>query len=223
MSTSHPPRTVDIPVLTWRIARLPDPLNFSSISPSDADLSAAGNRFDVEGGGVLYTSTDPRACFLETLSRFRPSAKVLSVVKDEPGFMLCGGVPADWRLRRVKAEVSCADALPFLDVEAPETHVFLTEAMGAELTSLGIDVLDVAAVRGRNRLVTRAIARWAHAATDNDGEVLFSSNRYVSRLGAFENWAIFDGTGVVCQSEAAIDLTDPALVWASDLFKLRMF
>ena len=41
--------------------------------------------------------------------------------------------------------------------------------MEPQLAGLGIDSLDVGIVRGRNRLVTRAIASWPHSATDPDG------------------------------------------------------
>lgn len=224
MTTNSKPALVDIPAVTWRVARGPDPLNFSRISVVDASLVKAGNRFDVEGGGVLYTASEPRGCFLETLARFRPTAGVLAALKDEnSSFMVCGGVPADWRLRRVKAQVRCPDALPFLDVEDFRTHQFLTDAMASELVGLGFKGLDVASVRGGNRLLTRTIARWAYATTDDDGEFQYSGLRYISRLGNFECWAIFDGAPVILHDQRAIELTDPDLNWAANEFELRPF
>ncbi|MGI8887526.1 MAG: RES domain-containing protein [Nocardioidaceae bacterium] len=50
-------------------------LNYSTISPTDAELPKAGNRFDVPGGGVLYAATTRAGCFVETLARFASSGR----------------------------------------------------------------------------------------------------------------------------------------------------
>lgn len=55
---------------------------------------------------------------------------------------MCGGIPADWRARRLKVQVDLPDALPFVDVEAPQTHTYLTAAMAPGLAGLGVDALD---------------------------------------------------------------------------------
>lgn len=55
------------PDVLLRVGRSRAPLRFSTISPVDATLPKAGNRFDVPGGGVLYAATKAEACYAETL------------------------------------------------------------------------------------------------------------------------------------------------------------
>lgn len=47
------PATAAPPDIVHRVARRRGLLDFSTISPVDAALPHAGNRFDVVGGGVL--------------------------------------------------------------------------------------------------------------------------------------------------------------------------
>ena len=217
------PATVPANSTYFRVARSDQPLAFSSIGPTDAQLSLAGNRFDVVGGGVLYLGTTARGCYAETLARFRPSAKVRAAVGDEPGFLMCGGIPADWRARRLEVQVDLPDALLFVDVEAPQTHTYLTAAMAPVLAGLGVDALDVGLVRGRNRLITRAIAAWAYSAADRDGAPLYSGLRYLSRLGEEECWAVFDGTAVEERARSPIQRNNPDLDLVSQSFGLTVF
>lgn len=227
MATSHldgpATRNLDHPV--FRVARSSSLLSHSHIAAGDAALPNAGNRFDVYGGGVLYLASDVRGCYVETLARFRPTAKIRAMVERENGFMVCGGVPADWRNNRMIACVECPTALPFVDVEAAQTHEFLTAAMARELSALGVDTLDVGLIRGRNRLITRAIASWAYAAVDTStGAPLYSGIRYVSRLSNYECWAVFDGTDVEeAGKRRTINLGDPELVEIESEFGLRVF
>lgn len=200
----------------------------SEISDSDYPLPRAGNRFDTLDGGVLYASTEPLTCYWETLARFRPTAAVRAAVKDEdPGFMVCGGVPADWRARRVKVCLTLEDPLPFLDVEHPATHEYLTTQIASQLAALGVPLLDVAAVRGPDRLVTRTIATWAFRAglhDDSGGNRFhYAGIRYLSRFGPYECWAVFQGTPVRELSRDTISLSDTDLRAAADKFELRLF
>ena len=218
------PAVAAAPSQLWRVARSDDPLRMSLISAQDNALPGAGNRFDTVSGGVLYCSTDLQTCYLETLARFRPSAAVRAAVQHEdPGFMVCGGVPADWRVRRVKVCLELQDPLPFLDVEHMDTHEYLTTAMAPELVALGIGVLDVAAVRGPNRQLTRAISNWAFEAGVEAGEPRFAGLRYLSRMGDHECWAVFKGTTVIEVSRDTISLNDPDLNSVATHFGLRMF
>ena len=93
---------------------------YAEIELADAALPKAGNRYDVVGGGVLYFATKVQGCYAETLARLRPTARVRAVLRDEDNFMLCGGVPQDWRFRRLQVGVTLEDALPFVDVEHPQ-------------------------------------------------------------------------------------------------------
>jgi len=207
----------------YRVGRSHRPLASSQITVEDAAQARAGNRFDVLGGGVLYLSTTAQGCYAETLARLRPTATMRALLKDEdPEFMVCGAVPRDWRTRRLQLAVTVADSLPFLDVEHPRTHEYLTAALAEQLSRFSITQLDVSDVRGRNRLLTRAIASWAYAAGDADGPQ-YSGIRYLSRLGEHECWAVFDGTPITELERTTIELTNPAFTTVVDEFGLRPF
>ena len=132
MATSHlsGPALIYPATSLYRIARRGRELDHSRINAADAALARSGNRFDVAGGGALYFASDEAGCFAETLARFRPTAAMRAVVAEEdPGFMMCSGVPQDWRTRRLVLEAEVIDPLPFVDVENPDTHEFLTSVM----------------------------------------------------------------------------------------------
>lgn len=218
------PHTTESPNQLFRVARLDSPLRFAQIAPADVPLPRAGNRFDVPGGRVLYCATDPVGCYAETLARFRPSATVRAAVQDEdPYFMVCGGVPADWRARRLTVTVEPVNALPFLDVEHEQTHEFLTGELAREMAALSVPIIDVSVVRGPNRLITRAIAAWAYSTTDDDGNYTYSGIRYKSRLGNHECWAIFDGTDIRETSREPITRDNPALQSIAHTWGLHVF
>ena len=210
--------------MLFRVARADQPLRFSQIAPADVPLPKAGNRFDVPGGGVLYCATEPAGCYAEVLARFRPSAAVRAAVQDEdPGFMICGGVPADWRDRRLEVELDLVDALPFLDVEHEATHEYLTTAVAREMAALSIPVIDVGVIRGPNRLATRAVAAWTYAAQDDEGNLRYSGIRYMSRLGDHECWAVFEGTEVREVARTPIRRTNAAMQQVAATWELNVF
>lgn len=209
-----------------RVGRTGGLLRFSTISPLDAALPKAGNRFDVPGGGVLYAATTAEACYAETLARFRPTPKMRELLKDdEPGFMVVGGVPQDWRLQRLLASVRLVDPLPFIDVEAPETHDYLSEVLASDLLALGYEQpLDLSAVTNQDRRLSRLIAAYAYTATDEDGSPTYSGIRYMSRIASgWECWAIFEGTTVELTGQTPIKLDDTSLQHVANLWSLRLF
>lgn len=213
------PVLVTAPTTLWRVGRvLPDPLSFSTLSAEDAASPRKGNRFDVLDAGVLYAATDSAGCFAETLAHLRPTAAMRAIrAESDEHLMEVGAVAADWRVRRALVSFGLADPLQFLDVDAPATHTYLTQALADELVVLAIDNLDVAITRGNNRLLTRAIAAWAFAAVDDAGARRFAGIRYGSRLGPYECWAIFEGATIVNRVENAIPKADAALlVFAND-------
>jgi hypothetical protein len=216
------PAIVEFPAAgAWRVARRASPGSFAELTPQDAALPNAGNRFDVLGGGVLYAATRLEGCYAETLARFRPSPRVLAAIRSDDGYMNAGSVPADWRERRCKFEIRCLDPLPFLDVEDPLTHTYLTSQMAAVLVSLGVNTpLDVASLRGANRLLTRAIALWAYGATDEQDLPVYSGIRYKSRLGDWECWAIFQGTELEFGPSQGLEPEDSTLASTAAQFGL---
>ena len=104
----------------------PEPCSFGDppSSPSPSAVSpTTGNRFDSALGsyGVCYFGTDLLACYGETLARFRPDLGLAAIASEE-GFMGIGEVPADWRFRRLAAQVRFIETperprLQFLDIE----------------------------------------------------------------------------------------------------------
>lgn len=218
------PALVDSPPVLYRISRTARLLGPSRISPADARLPSAGNRFDVAGGGVLYFGSTAQGCFAETLARFRPTAAMRAIVADEdPGFVVCGGVPQDWRTQRQLLIVETVNPLAFVDVEHPDTHEYLTATLAPQLTALEVAQLDVAAVRGPNRLLTRTISNWVYAVTNEDGTPKYSGIRYKSRLGDHECWAVFEGTILQVRERRPLQLSDPDLQAVAAQFGLRLF
>lgn len=125
-------------------------------------------------------------------------------------------------MRRQLARFSLAHPLPFLNVDSPDTHTFLTEVMAAQLEALGIHNLDVSVVRGPNRFVTRAIAEWAYVAVDDDSYPKYSGLRYESRLGPHECWAIFSGVQLTDTKFEAIPRTNPHISSVARSFGLTI-
>ena len=206
----------------WRVARGDDPL-----TPSEP---SGTNRFDplTVDVGVLYFGTDLETCFGETLARLRPSMTLLSVVADEwraMGFMDVGAVAADWRLRRSAVHVRLPDDALFLDVESAATHQFLRKELALGLSALGLDDLDVPAVRGPDRRVTQLIADWAYMA-DEEGAPLYAGIRYESRIrSGWECWALFDDEELELEVVETLPVTPDmsAIKAVASLYGLQIF
>ena len=209
----------------WRVERINPALGFSRINPVDALNDRAGNRFDVPGAGVLYGATTPEGGYAETIAGFRPGASMVvafSEIPTEPGRVLPGQVPMVWLTTRRLRRFDVTGSLPFVDIEDPATHTYLTHHASPILLQHGLENLDIPAVRGPSRLLTRAIASWLYSRTDKHGQPLYAGIRYVSRLGDFECWAIFDGTPLEVRTSHEIVATDPALRHVLDLFGMSI-
>lgn len=207
------PRLIDAPSVLSRVASLGNALRFSWIDPFQAESLTAGNRFDVPGGGVLYASTEVEGAYAETLARLRPSPAMLKLdFSSDPHHMRPGNVARDWRLQRRKYDLALEDPLPFVDVEHKETRAWLTHLMAADLERFGIDAIDVDDIRGKNRLLTREVAKRIYTSVDGTGSPRFSGIRYMSRIADYECWAIFDGTEVMVAASRSIEHTDRALL-----------
>lgn len=199
-----------------RVERLEPALRYSRITAETAGLDRSGNRFDVPGAGVLYAASTEQGAFAETTAHFRRSASVLErmakagATVDE---LQIPSVDASWRATRVVRSLCTREALPFVDIEAAQTHTYLTEHARSVLLSLGVPVLDVPAVSGHSRRLTRGLATWIYQARDDAGEPLYGGIRYLSKLSnEYECWAIFDGTTVEALGERRITIDDPDLV-----------
>lgn len=220
---THGPARVAAPPLLWRVERTSPPLRLARIDPQDAALET-GNRFDVAGVGVLYAATEPVGAFAETLAGFRPSSSLLAKMaqhESDVGQVAPGEVDRSWRLGRRLRSLRLKDPLPFIDVDDPITHTFLTRKMAEQLSTLGVGNLDVSTVRGPSRLLTRAIAAWAFGQEDSDGPV-YGGIRYGSRLGNYECWAIFEGAEIELVEELTIDRSSTDLATIESVFGLKV-
>jgi RES domain len=221
--------TVDPPDFVLRVARVDSSLRFSRITPADSRSDKAGNRYDVVGGGVLYGADELQTCYRETLARFRPSPRIYELLREpdpeEPHFMVCGGVPQDWRLNRRIYRLALENALPFVDVESPETLAILEAELAPALVRLGYTKnLDLSDLRNRDRRLSRAMAEWAYTAQNEAGDALYSGIRYCSRVDESKVcWAVFEGTTIFEASYRAIELTDEVLQEVARIWRLRIF
>lgn len=220
------PALVDAPAVLWRVERTEPALRFSRINAVDV-RSPSGNRFDVVGAGVLYAASRPEGGIAETVARFRaPASLVAKLAQPEYEGLLDGDPPgtilAEWRQKQVLRSFELNGALPFVDIESPLTHTYLTRSAPSVLLEHGVETLDVATVRGPDRFLTRDLGSWIYARTDEHGRPLYSGVRYMSKLGDWECWAIFDGTAARVLNERALDANDSALVTVAELFGLTV-
>jgi hypothetical protein len=168
------PISISAPDVVYRVARSNGPLNFSSITPEDAQLPKAGNRFDVPGGSVLYAATEVAACFAETVARFRPSLAMQQLLKGSANenFMRLGGIPQDWRLQRSIFELALDKPQDFLDVEDPTTQAFLSAELAGDLLALGYEgPLDISTICNGDRRLSRLISHYAYTTVDHEGRL----------------------------------------------------
>ncbi|MDQ1123162.1 RES family NAD+ phosphorylase [Microbacterium trichothecenolyticum] len=217
------PRLANFPASAYRVGRAAGAIHFSEIDALDAELADVGNRFDVVGGGVMYCSSTRVGAFKEVLAHFRPAASSSAfAASTSEHLMAVGSVPASWRHARAVVEFSLQSPLPFLDVERDETLTLLTSALGEDLERLGIATLDSSNVRGPNRLLTRAIARWAYTQVDDNDEALYSGIRYSSRFQSHECWAVFAGVEIGSMSTTPIAHSDRDLETVSRAFGITV-
>ncbi len=212
----------------WRVGRGDDPLRPPPRGGADLGDTRAGNRFDSLTGsyGVLYFGSTLQACLGETLGRYRSDPK-LTFIEDEwarRNFMARGSVPQDWRIRRTAVRVTVQTARAFLDVEGLRTRRALQAVLGPVLKMFDVDDLDVGAIRGRDRRVTRLVSEWAWRESDADGRPLFAGIRYLSRIEtAWECWAVFDDEEIVELERHPILRTTPELVEVAECYGLTVF
>jgi len=196
-------------------------------SPSPAAWPGrGGNRFDSPDGAyeVLYFASRLEGCFGETLARLRPNPRLVEVIgKDWDGWMTPGAVSADWRHRRLAVRASGPDDAVYLDVEDPDAREHLFGELATYLVPWGYEDLDVAAVRGRDRRVTRLISLWAHQERTAGGAPRYAGIRYLSRLdSAWECWAVFSRTPLEVREALPIGRQMPALQAVAGRFGLTV-
>jgi hypothetical protein len=215
----------------WRVGRGPDPFALRDPSPpllpdSPAD-PAIGHRFDSALGDyrVWYFATTLEGCYGETLAVLRPAPAVTRAVgDDDEGFMPLGEVPADWRTRRLAVRATFPEDRPFLDVEAAETRVVLRDELGWVLDYVGLDDIDVAAIRSRDRRLTRWVSQWTWSKRWERTSPDYAGLCFRSRLNTdWECWAVFEEVIFDEEERRSVLRQDQALSRVANLYGLDIY
>lgn len=215
----------------WRVARGPEPFALrdppAPLRPVDREDRGIGNRFDSAMGNyyVWYMATQREGCYGETLAPLRPDPRVRAALNHEDeGLMLVGDVPADWRKRRVAIRATFPNDRLFVDVEAAETRAVLTQELAWVLELAGLDDIDVAAIRSRDRRLTRWISQWVWQKRLDEYQPNYAGIRFCSKLNTdWECWAVFADATPHEQERRPVLLQDEALQRVAALFSLNMY
>lgn len=213
LETRIPPRPI------YRIGRLPDawqPPDWSQASPD----GTFGNRFDDPKSfyRVLYASSKPVACFIETLAWYRPDLpllKELNAIDGENDFSPIGQVPPEWNERRLLGSaVAFGDA--YAEIAGAEWITLLRRELLADCLRLGIKDIDASVLKGSQRPITQLASRTVF-------EHEYKGICYRSRYGdQFENWALFEPFLLKDTHSSAIAKDHPALLEAAKILGLNM-
>jgi hypothetical protein len=215
----------------WRVAR-GEPFALRDPSPplrggSEADLGI-GNRFDSALGDfrVWYFASTLDGCYGETLATLRPDPLVQKAIgkDDDDCLMPLGEIAADWRQRRIAVRATFPENRPFLDVEAASTRAILRDRLAWLLAQIGLDDIDVAAIRGKDRRLTRWIAQWTWQQRHEVGGPNFAGVRYCSRLNTdWECWAVFEDVLPEEKERRSVLRQDEALRRVAEQYGLEIF
>lgn len=212
--------TVPAAVL-YHVGRSPDPLAWVEWR------YVGGGRFDdpkrPRTFRVLYAAEQRLAAFVETLPKFRRSIEALAALreitpaptKDFAPEDAAGIIPEDWHLKRMIGTLRVLPDQRLLDLRDHETRETLRAELAPTLHRLGYKDFDLSDALGRNRRLTRLIARFAE-------ERGFRGVAYSSRFDlAFDCWAIFEGAGFEALDRRPITRDDPDLIEAARRHNLR--
>lgn len=198
----------------YRVARAPDPLAW----PDRRYIG--GSRFDDPRNQfrVLYLAEQRVGCFVESLAGFRLDIDLLARlfgVSGAAGPLPVPVVPRDWYTSRRVGRLDVGLGQRWLDLRASETLQALRAELADALVRLRLPDMDVSAMRGPSRALTREIARWAY-------DRGFQGLVYRSRFGdQIECWTIFEGATIApIRPDETIPPDDPDMQAAARLFGL---
>ena len=207
--------------LLYHVGRDPDPLAWT-----EWEYVGEGRFDDPEQPRtfrVLYAAEQRLAAFVETLQKWRPSIEALAaleLVLPAPGGgdapeEAAGVFPADWRLKRRIGVLRLLPDQRWLDLREHETRETLRARLASTLQTFGYADFDLGDALGRDRRLTRAIARFTY----EDG---FQGIAYTSRFDDnFDCWAIFAGARFEPVDHLPIAKDDPDLLEAALRFHLK--
>ncbi|MFC9535991.1 RES domain-containing protein [Streptomyces sp. NPDC056975] len=198
----------------WRLGWAHDPIRYNQVEPETFDGSSAG-RFSLFSYETLYCASKPAGCYAEALALYRVSPRMRALMQDAPANndqMALGAVPSSWRDLRILVRLTASPQAQFLDLEAEQTRVALTEELGDELQAFGVQgLLTEKDIQGKDRTVTRQIAAWAIAQRNAAGHQLMQGITYRSSYGGYRCWAILRDAELHEQERRPIKQEDVAL------------
>ena len=198
------------PEVLFRIGRRPNPWEPQDWSRKHED-GTFGNRFDDPASEfrVLYASSQPIGCYIETLARYRISLELLAELSGIDGtddFTQLGTLPAGWTDNRQIAMAIVEGT--FADIYATASIQHLRPPLAALAFSLGYKEIDAAVLQSEDcRNLTQAASRIVYEESLNG---IYYRSRYGHEL---ENWAIFEPFNV--------DMFEPldiSVEWPEDAF-----
>jgi hypothetical protein len=209
----------------YRIARKPEPW-----APPDwayvGDDGTFGNRFDDSEGyfRVLYASSSPLGCFVETLARYRSPPNVeqllsdLNEIEDAASEQISlGTVPVTWLHTRSLGEAH-TKRTRFADVYSAEWLSYLRRHLepGYKFRHPDMEDFDLAQLMSQERQLTQQIATVAY-------QLNYDGIYYQSRHGSdLFNWALFEPFELQIAASNSLAADHPIFHTALSLLNLSL-
>ena len=190
----------------YRLGRAPDPLAWPE------PRRAGTHRYDDPSSPprylVLYAA-ERRACFYESLAKFRPPPNGPAVPPVTP----------EWLSRHVLGSFRIHDPehrLRFLDMRSEETYADFRHRFALEIREAGYADFDLMAAASDRRTLTQPIGLWAYQAG-------FHGIRYPTRHTPDLNcWAIFNHVTIDILTVSALTRDDLDFRAVCDLWNLPL-
>ena len=167
---------------------------------------------------MLYASSQRLGCYLETLARFRVDLTLyaeISAIEGENDFVPLGAVPLSWAEPRLLGAAQLDGS--YADVYGSDWIGILRLELAADCLELGITELDASALQQSiPRTLTQRVSRLVFRRGLN-------GIQYRSRYGHdILNWALFEPFHLSDSHSEPIDLSDPDLLRALAIHRLRI-
>ncbi len=153
---------------------------------------------------TVYAADKKETCLREVLADLRPDTKTLrdfeKLFGDDSAVADAGKVTVAWRAKHVLVHADIVlTSGRMTDIEAAATLARLSSSLGQELSARGLKRVDAAAVRSRDRGLTRAASRILYDAGS-------AGIDFRSRLDGVRCHALFEGRSYLRQCGVVIEL-----------------